>query len=168
VQVTDTLPTGLTYIAGSASCPAATFTLPQPTHACSSRYFCIIERIGSAERITPPWLRFHVETPGPIVLGAGIVGICVALGLFFGFFLTLLRIARRATDPFGGLVVFGILGLLLTHMWENIGMTVNLMPITGIPLPFFSYGGSFMITTGIALGLTLRVAWESRLAGYAD
>jgi rod shape determining protein RodA len=53
-------------------------------------------------------------------------------------------------------------------MWENIGMTVNLMPITGIPLPFFSYGGSFMISTGLALGLTLRVAWESRLAGYAD
>jgi cell division protein FtsW (lipid II flippase) len=53
-------------------------------------------------------------------------------------------------------------------MWENIGMTVNLMPITGIPLPFFSYGGSFMITCGVALGLTLRVAWESRLAGYAE
>jgi rod shape determining protein RodA len=53
-------------------------------------------------------------------------------------------------------------------MWENIGMTVNLMPITGIPLPFFSYGGSFMITCGLALGLVLRVAWESRLAGYAE
>jgi rod shape determining protein RodA len=98
----------------------------------------------------------------------GFVGICVALGLFLGFFMTLLRIARRATDPFGGLMVFGILGLLFTHMWENIGMTVNLMPITGIPLPFFSYGGSFMITCGLALGLTLRVAWESRLAGYAE
>jgi len=111
----------------------------------------------------------HTDFIFPIVgEELGFVGICVALGLFFGFFLTLLRIARRATDPFGGLVVFGILGLLLTHMWENIGMTVNLMPIPGIPLPFFSYGGSFMITTGIALGLTLRVAWESRLAGYAD
>lgn len=98
----------------------------------------------------------------------GFVGISVALGLFLGFFLTLLRIARRATDPFGGLVVFGVLGILFTHMWENIGMTVNLMPITGIPLPFFSYGGSFMITCGVALGLTLRVAWESRLAGYAE
>lgn len=111
----------------------------------------------------------HTDFIFPIVgEELGFVGISVALGLFLGFFLTLLRIARRATDPFGGLVVFGVLGLLFTHMWENIGMTVNLMPITGIPLPFFSYGGSFMITCGVALGLTLRVAWESRLAGYAD
>ena len=111
----------------------------------------------------------HTDFIFPIVgEELGFVGICVALGLFLGFFLTLLRIARRATDPFGGLMVFGILGFLFTHMWENIGMTVNLMPITGIPLPFFSYGGSFMITCGIALGLVLRVAWESRLAGYAE
>ena len=111
----------------------------------------------------------HTDFIFPIVgEELGFVGICVALGLFLGFFLTLLRIARRATDPFGGLLVFGILGLLFTHMWENVGMTVNLMPITGIPLPFFSYGGSFMITCGLALGLVLRVAWESRLAGYAE
>jgi len=111
----------------------------------------------------------HTDFIFPIVgEELGFVGVCVALGLFLGFFLTLLRIARRATDPFGGLMVFGVLGLLFTHMWENIGMTVNLMPITGIPLPFFSHGGSFMITCGVALGLTLRVAWESRLAGYAE
>lgn len=111
----------------------------------------------------------HTDFIFPIVgEELGFVGIVVALALFLGFFLTLLRIARRATDPFGGLVVFGVLGMLLTHMWENIGMTVNLMPITGIPLPFFSYGGSFMITCGLALGLVLRVAWESRLAGYAE
>jgi rod shape determining protein RodA len=111
----------------------------------------------------------HTDFIFPIVgEELGFIGICVALALFLGFFLTLLRIARRATDPFGGLVVFGVLGLLFTHMWENIGMTVNLMPITGIPLPFFSYGGSFMITCGLALGLVLRVAWESRLAGYAE
>lgn len=111
----------------------------------------------------------HTDFIFPIVgEELGFIGICVALGLFLGFFLTLLRIARRATDPFAGLLVFGVLGLLFTHMWENIGMTVNLMPITGIPLPFFSYGGSFMITCGLALGLVLRVAWESRLAGYAE
>jgi rod shape determining protein RodA len=98
----------------------------------------------------------------------GFLGVFVALGLFFALFGTLLRIARRATDPFGSLVVFGIMGLLFTHVFENVGMTVNVMPITGIPLPFFSYGGSFLIACSIAIGLTLRVAWESRLAGYAD
>jgi len=98
----------------------------------------------------------------------GFLGVLVALALFLALFVSLVRIARRATDPFGGLVVVGVLGLLFTHVFENIGMTVNVMPITGIPLPFFSYGGSFVLSTAIALGLVFRVAWESRRAGYAD
>lgn len=98
----------------------------------------------------------------------GFAGVLVALSLFFAFFLLIIRIARRATDPFSSLVAFGILGLLFTHVFENIGMTVNLMPITGIPLPFFSYGGSFLLSCALAVGLLLRVAWDSRLAGYAD
>ncbi len=98
----------------------------------------------------------------------GLLGVVAALGLFLGFLLVLLRIARRATEPFSSLIVFGVLGLLFTHMWENVGMSVGLMPITGIPLPFFSYGGSFLLVSGFAVGLVLRVAWESRLAGYAD
>jgi len=53
-------------------------------------------------------------------------------------------------------------------VFENVGMTVNLMPITGIPLPLFSYGGSFFIICALCLGLALRVAWDSRLSGYAD
>jgi rod shape determining protein RodA len=98
----------------------------------------------------------------------GFLGVLLALSLFFALFLALLRIARRATDPFGGLVVFGILGLFFTHLFENVGMTVSVMPITGIPLPFFSYGGSFLIASFLAVGLVLRVAWESRMAGYGD
>ena len=62
----------------------------------------------------------------------------------------------------------GSWALLFTHVWENVGMTVNIMPITGIPLPFFSYGGSFLLACALALGLVLRVAWDSRLSGYAD
>ena len=53
-------------------------------------------------------------------------------------------------------------------MAENIGMTVNLLPITGIPLPFFSYGGSFLLVCCLSVGISLRVAWESRLSGYVD
>jgi len=98
----------------------------------------------------------------------GFVGVVAALGLFLAFFWILLRIARRATDPFSSLVVFGILGLLFTHLFENVGMTINVMPITGMPLPFFSYGGSFLLSCALAVGLVLRVAWDSRLSGYAD
>jgi rod shape determining protein RodA len=98
----------------------------------------------------------------------GFFGVLVAMILFFGLLLVLLRIARRATEPFASLMVFGILGLLFTHVFENMGMTVNVMPITGIPLPFFSYGGSFLVAMWLCVGLAMRVAWDSRLSGYAD
>lgn len=98
----------------------------------------------------------------------GFVGVVVALVLFLALMLVLVRIARRATDPFTSLVVFGILGLLFTHVFENVGMTVNVMPITGIPLPFFSYGGSFLLATAIGIGICLRTAWDARLGGYVD
>jgi rod shape determining protein RodA len=98
----------------------------------------------------------------------GFFGVLVALSLFLTLFLVLLRIARRATDPFSSLAVFGIIGLFFTHVFENVGMTVNLMPITGIPLPLFSYGGSFFIICSLCLGVALRVAYDSRASGYPD
>jgi rod shape determining protein RodA len=97
----------------------------------------------------------------------GFVGVLVALGLFTLLLLLLLRIAREATDAFGSLVAIGIAGMLGTHVVVNVGMTVGLMPIVGIPLPFFSYGGSFLLTCFLAVGLVSRVARESRGSGYA-
>ncbi len=111
----------------------------------------------------------HTDFVFPVVgEELGFVGVMVALALFLALFLALLRIARRATDSFSSLVAFGILGLLFTHVFENVGMTVNLMPITGIPLPFFSYGGSFFIICSLCLGLAFRVAWDARQSGYPD
>jgi rod shape determining protein RodA len=98
----------------------------------------------------------------------GFIGVVAALGLLAALVFVLLRIARRASDPFSSLCVFGIAAMLFTHILENVGMTVNLMPITGIPLPFFSYGGSFLLACSIAIGIALRVAWESRQSGYAE
>ena len=96
------------------------------------------------------------------------MGVLVALLLFLTLFMVLVRVARRAADPFSSLVVFGIVGLWFTHVFENVGMTVNLMPITGIPLPFFSYGGSFFLVCALCIGLALRASWDARLAGYAE
>jgi rod shape determining protein RodA len=111
----------------------------------------------------------HTDFVFPIVgEELGFLGVAIALALFLAFFLTLLRISRRATDSFSSLLIFGILGLLFTHVYENIGMTVNLMPITGIPLPFFSYGGSFFVICCLCLGLAFRVANDSRQSGYPD
>ncbi len=98
----------------------------------------------------------------------GFVGVVVALALFAALVFVLLRIARKATDPFSSLCVFGIAGMLFVHIIENVGMTINLMPITGIPLPFFSYGGSFLLACSVGVGIALRVAWESRQSGYAE
>jgi rod shape determining protein RodA len=98
----------------------------------------------------------------------GFLGVLASLALF-GLLLTLLlRVARRAMDPFASLVVFGIAGMIFTHVVENVGMTIGLMPITGIPLPFFSYGGSFLLTCCLAVGIVLRVSRDARRAGYGD
>jgi rod shape determining protein RodA len=72
----------------------------------------------------------------------------------------LVKLAERLPDPFAGIVVFGIFGAWFTHIIVNIGMTVGIMPITGIPLPFLSYGGSFLLATFLALGVAQRVASE--------
>ena len=98
----------------------------------------------------------------------GFLGVVVTLALFAALLMILIRIARRATDPFSCVVVFGVMGMIFTHVVENIGMTVGIMPITGIPLPFFSYGGSFMLTVSIGIGMALRAAREGRLAGYSE
>ncbi|HLB35659.1 MAG TPA: rod shape-determining protein RodA [Gemmatimonadales bacterium] len=92
----------------------------------------------------------------------GFLGVMVTLGLFAALLMQLMQIARSATDPFSSVLVFGICGLLFTHVVENVGMSVGLMPITGIPLPFFSYGGSFLLISFVAVAMCLRVARESR------
>lgn len=98
----------------------------------------------------------------------GFVGVMLALGLFIALLFILVRIAQRAADPYASIVVFGVAGLIFTHVFENVGMTISLMPITGIPLPFFSYGGSFLLLMALSLGLAFRAANEARSAGYVE
>lgn len=90
----------------------------------------------------------------------GFVGTALVLGLFTLVLFRLVRQAEQCSDPFAGLVVFGIFGAWLTHVFINVGMTIGLVPITGIPLPFLSYGGSFLMTCWVSLGVALRVARE--------
>ena len=60
-------------------------------------------------------------------------------------------------DNFGTLLAFGVTAMLIAHVFENIGMTIGLMPMTGIPLPFVSYGGSNTLTNMIGVGIVLNV-----------
>ncbi len=96
----------------------------------------------------------------------GFVGVAIALTLFLFLFLRVIRVASRANESFSSLVAFGLLGSWLVHVIVNVGMTLNLMPITGIPLPFFSYGGSFMLACWLAVGILVRISSEGR--GEAD
>ena len=90
----------------------------------------------------------------------GFVGAALVVATFGAILWRLARLAERTTDPFAGIVAFGIFGAWFTHILVNVGMTAGVMPITGIPLPFISYGGSFLLATFIALGVAQRVASE--------
>jgi rod shape determining protein RodA len=92
----------------------------------------------------------------------GFIGVAVALSLFLALLLRATKIASRANDSFGGLAAFGLMSAWLVHVVVNVGMTLNLMPITGIPLPFFSYGGSFMLASWLGVGILLRISGEGR------
>jgi rod shape determining protein RodA len=90
----------------------------------------------------------------------GLIG-GIAVMLTFALVLwRLIRIAERSSDPFAGVLVFGIFAAWLTHVVVNIGMTLGVMPITGIPLPFLSYGGSFLVVTFLAAAIAQRAASE--------
>jgi len=91
----------------------------------------------------------------------GFVGTAVALLLFALILWRLVHLAEKASDPFAGLVIFGIFGAWLVHIFVNVGMTVGMVPVTGIPLPFVSYGGTFLLMSWIALAIAARVAHET-------
>src|SRR5256885_8254032 len=75
----------------------------------------------------------------------GFFGVTLAFALFLLLFMRVTKIAERANDSFSSLLAFGLLASWFVHVLVNVGMTLNLMPITGIPLPFFSYGGGLML-----------------------
>ncbi|MCJ7751164.1 MAG: rod shape-determining protein RodA, partial [Armatimonadetes bacterium] len=87
----------------------------------------------------------------------GLVGASVMLFLYLFVFWRGLRIALRARDSLGSLLAAGAISMLIFHTVVNIGMSVNVMPITGLPLPFVSYGGSNLLASFIAFGLLQNV-----------
>ena len=110
--------------------------------------------ISQLNYVPADWTDFIYATIGETW---GFVG-CVAV--LIGYVLILLRMLYLAwftRDKFGRLIIIGVMGMLLFHVLENIAMTLGLMPITGIPLPFLSYGGSNMMTNMGGVGLVLNV-----------
>ena len=87
----------------------------------------------------------------------GFAGCAVTLALFGVLLVALLRAAQEAADKMGRLLCVGIATMLFCHVFINIAMTIGLLPVTGIPLPLISYGGTFMIGTMSALGIVQSV-----------
>ena len=80
----------------------------------------------------------------------------------------ILRVARSATDPFGALVCYGVATMVFYQSFFNIGMNMNLLPVTGLPLPFVSYGGSALVTYMFAIGLVESVALRQKENEYGN
>jgi rod shape determining protein RodA len=91
----------------------------------------------------------------------GFLGVLVAFALFGLLLLEGVRIAERTPDPFASTLAFGLVALIASHLAINTAMTVGMMPITGLPLPFLSKGGSFLVVCFAAVALW-RKSWVER------
>ena len=92
----------------------------------------------------------------------GFIGCSIILFLYTLFFIRAFAICRRSSDLFGRLVCIGVIAWFAFQTFENIGMTLGLMPMTGVPLPFLSYGGSSMFANMIGFGLLQNVYARQR------
>ena len=111
------------------------------------------------------WTDFIYATIGE---AWGFVGCFSVLMVYLAIILRMLYLARYTRDKYGMLIIVGVMGMLLFHVFENIGMALGLMPITGIPLPFLSYGGSNMTTNMGGIALVLNVTRNRSLSsGFA-
>ena len=92
----------------------------------------------------------------------GFVGSMLLILLFFVLIWRILHVATISRDRFGVLIAVGIGTMFLFHVLVNIGMTMGIMPVTGIPLPFISYGRSSLVVSVMSLGLLQSIAMRSR------
>ena len=91
----------------------------------------------------------------------GFVGAIMLLALYLALLSATLSISASSRDLYGALIAAGLLSMWLFQILENIGMTIGIMPVTGIPLPFMSYGSSFMVTNLAGVGILLSI-WSRR------
>ncbi|NWO25767.1 rod shape-determining protein RodA [Peptostreptococcaceae bacterium oral taxon 081] len=96
----------------------------------------------------------------------GIMGMFIVIGIYFLFMSRMLGIAMSSKDLYGSLIIVGVLSMFLYQFIQNIGMAIGIMPVTGVPLPFVSYGGSSMLMSMIAIGLIENVASKRRKINF--
>jgi len=94
----------------------------------------------------------------------GFLGAALVLALYALLIWRALRVLLMAKDLFGALIAAGVAAILMFQVFVNVGMTIGIMPITGVTLPLMSYGGSSVITTMLAIGLLQSVYVQARNA----
>ena len=92
----------------------------------------------------------------------GFVGSIVLIVLFFFLIWRILHVATISRDRFGVLIAVGVATVFFFHVFVNVGMTMGIMPVTGIPLPFISYGRSSLVVSVLSLGLLQSIAMHSK------
>lgn len=92
----------------------------------------------------------------------GFIGASILILILFVMIYRMVRIAMESKDMYGMYLVTGVIGMFVFQIFENIGMTIQLMPITGIPLPFISYGGSSLLSNFLIMGMVLNVGMRRK------
>ncbi len=165
------LPVGLDIAEGLSEGPADVLSGPgqrsagvrlpgHPVEDCGGHPAACGERASRAGSQTQ--LRFLPVAHTDFILSAfaeehGFVGVVVVLGLYFLMLMQIVQNAQAAPDRAGMYICMGICALLLFHVLVNVGMLVGRMPVTGVPLPLMSYGGSSVLTVFMMLGLVNNV-----------
>ena len=98
----------------------------------------------------------------------GFIGASFVICMYFILMYHLINIAMKVKDPYSAYVCTGIIAMITFHVFENIGMTIQLLPITGIPLPFISYGGSSLMGNALALGFIFSMHFHHQYYMFAD
>ena len=120
-------------------------------------------RAAAVAVIENPFAGCYVEDlKALMVIGEelGFVALFVMILLFSIFMYRILSLSLNASDKFSGLILIGISSIFLSHIFVNCAMVSGMMPVKGLPLPFISYGGSFLISCFIMVGLILNFGRE--------
>jgi len=92
----------------------------------------------------------------------GLIGGLLCIALLIAIIVRCIQIGLNSKNSLGKYICLGVASMFTFHVFENIGMCIGIMPVTGIPLPFFTYGGSSILTNLIAIGLVLNVDYRSK------
>lgn len=98
----------------------------------------------------------------------GLIGGALLIFLYLVLLYRIVRISIGSKDVFGRTLCIGVAAMFLFHIFENIGMTIGLMPITGIPLPFMSYGGTFQLTNLLCIGMVLACGIQRKPLDFSE